>query len=62
MVKFTEKFIEGNAEYNIVTKRLYVGNIVTSPIVEYWSDGNYQYSKSSNGNVYITVHPTHTRC
>ena len=55
MVSFTEKKVDGNAIYDMSTRRLYVGGIITSPVVKFWYEGEYQHSLTQSGNVYITV-------
>jgi hypothetical protein len=54
------KYTNGNTSYDIETQRLYIYNgIITSPVISYKYEGNYQISKTQSGTTYITVPPTY---
>jgi hypothetical protein len=55
MNQLAKKFTKEIATFNMETKQLHISNVVTSPILKYWCEGEYQYSLSKSGNLYITM-------
>ena len=54
------KYTDANTSYDIVTQRLHIYNgIITSPVVSYKYEGNYQISQTQSGTIYITFPPTY---
>lgn len=54
------KYVNGNTHYNMKTQKLHIYNgIVTSPVIKYEYENNYQKSYTMTGSVYITVVPTY---